>query len=325
MVEIISSNKFLVYHKNLEPHPENPERIEILLSSVDNVQLLEKYEPIDSAKIVHSDKYIERLKTICDNIYLDSDTYFTTTTILACELCLGLMEHAIENNQDHQFLLVRPPGHHAGINGKALNVKSQGFCIINNVAYLAKRLYDEGLNVCIIDIDAHHGNGTQEIFYDKDLLYISLHQRDLYPRTGFENEIGVRKGLGYNLNIPLEAYSGDGDLEQILDKLFDRLKDLALDYIIVSLGFDGYKGDELSLLQYTDHGFYYLYKKIKDIDVPSISVLEGGYNDDMGRLLRACLDALEDREPSVTIEKTGSKSDIEKIKKHIDSVLNIIK
>ncbi|RIA83728.1 Arginase/deacetylase [Glomus cerebriforme] len=173
------------------------------------------------------------------------------------------------------FALCRPPGHHANSNLCA------GYCFLNNVAISTKILIGENKKVVILDIDYHHGNGTQDIFYlNSNPLYISLHGSPDYPWfTGDESEKGEGEGEGFNINIPLSKETDDDEYLKVLKKVINKnIKPYNADYLIVSLGVDTYKDDPIGGFQITSEGFKRIGESIKSINLPTLFVMEGGYH-----------------------------------------------
>lgn len=171
----------------------------------------------------------------------------------------------------------RPPGHHAE------RSKMGGYCYFNNASIAAQRLLNKtGKNVAIIDIDAHHGNGTQQIFYDSDKVsYASLHvdTKDTAPYfTGHESETGRNEGNGHNKNIPLHKETSDSEYLSQLDKALYYLRQQNPSYLVVSLGFDGHRDDPLHIFNLTTDGYRTIAKKISSLELPTIIVQEGGYD-----------------------------------------------
>jgi acetoin utilization deacetylase AcuC-like enzyme len=166
------------------------------------------------------------------------------------------------------FSLMRPPGHHAGVFGSALGVYTRGFCYLNNIAIAVKALGKEAL---ILDVDGHHGNGTQEIFQgDSKVVYVSLHRHPHYPGTGARSE-------GNCLNFPLPADVGERLYLETLDKALGKVADVdRFGVVAVSAGFDTYRGD-LASLGLTENSYREIGKRIAALGKPTFFVLEGGY------------------------------------------------
>jgi acetoin utilization deacetylase AcuC-like enzyme len=253
---------------------------------------------------IHSESYIERIEATSGQEYtfLDADTQacaesYETAILAAGGLCQAIdMVHSGE--LQNAFALVRPPGHHAE------RSYAKGFCLFNNVA-VGARYAQEILNlhrVLIVDWDLHHGNGTQHSFEDDaSILYFSTHQYPYYPGTGALDEIGIGKGAGYTVNVPLSAGFGDADYVGIYQTI---LRPMALEFrpdlVLVSAGFDIYFGDPLGGMNVTPSGFAGLTRIILDIAEEcckgrAILTLEGGYD----------LDGLRSSVRQVLIELAG--------------------
>jgi acetoin utilization deacetylase AcuC-like enzyme len=184
------------------------------------------------------------------------------------------------------FSIMRPPGHHAGAFGAALGAYTRGFCYFNNVAIAVKCL---GKATLILDIDGHHGNGTQEIFLgDEKVTYVSLHRHPNYPGTGVASE-------GNCLNFPLPPDCGDDVHLETLDKALSMINADKFEAVAVSAGLDAHAGD-LASLGLTEKGYREIGKRIAGLKKPAFFVLEGGYNgDDVGKDIDALLKAFEGR------------------------------
>jgi acetoin utilization deacetylase AcuC-like enzyme len=176
------------------------------------------------------------------------------------------------------YAAVRPPGHHSGTNYFG------GSCYLNNAAITAQYLIDHGAGrVGIIDIDAHHGNGTQQIFYERgDVVYTSVHidpGEGWYPHwSGFADETGTRAGRGCNLNIPLAPQSGDEEIVSAVEHLAEKADTKGSDFLVVSLGVDAGTEDENSPLNVTAEGFGEVANLLAELELPTVLVQEGGYH-----------------------------------------------
>lgn len=225
--------------------------------------------------LVHTGEYIDYIRQACDREVYLAEVLITPETYKAACMAVGL---TIKASEKGDFAVVRPPGHHAGRNN------TSGFCLFNNIAIATQKLVNEGNKVCILDIDGHHGDGTQSIFYNtKEVFYVSIHEHYAYPHTGMVIETGVGEGTGYTINFPLYPGSGDKEFLDAIHKAIGRIRIFDPDVIAVSAGFDGYEKDKLLDLNYSLHAFYeagyqlkkaFRYKKV-------FAVLEGGYHDDL--------------------------------------------
>jgi acetoin utilization deacetylase AcuC-like enzyme len=186
--------------------------------------------------------------------------------------------------------LCRPPGHHAYAD------MAGGFCYLNNAAIAAEYLRGSRARIAILDIDVHHGNGTQGIFYERaDVFFVSLHAdpADYYPFfAGYADERGAGAGLGYNLNLSLAPGSGDGEMLATLDTALAAIRRYGPEALVVSLGFDASEHDPLGILKVTGAGFAEIARRIAGADLPTVLIQEGGYmsaalGDNLARFLVA--------------------------------------
>jgi acetoin utilization deacetylase AcuC-like enzyme len=199
----------------------------------------------------------------------------------------------IEAGERAAYVLSRPPGHHA------FGDLAGGFCFLNNSAIAAERLRAAGLRPAILDVDVHHGNGTQGIFYDRaDVLTVSIHadSERFYPFFwGQAHERGEGPGAGYNLNLPLARGTGDDDYLKTLDTALETVQAYGTDVVVVALGLDAYEGDPLKGLAVTTPGFARIGAAIAKLGLPCLFVQEGGYLcDALGDNLTSVLTGFED-------------------------------
>jgi acetoin utilization deacetylase AcuC-like enzyme len=277
-------------HNTGEGHPEKIDRVTAVIDNfkkIDNKKLIWK-KPVkfDQSFLIntHSPKYIDLVsKSFPENglAFLDGDTVVSPGSKEATKDAVGSIISAIDGVQQKEFknafCAVRPPGHHAEKD------KAMGFCIYNNVAvganYLIKK-YNYS-KVAIIDFDVHHGNGTQDIFYDNEkVLYISTHQYPYYPGSGSEKEIGKFNNV---LNIPLEAGTTAEEYLNAYELVLKKLKEFKPEFLLFSAGFDAHIDDPLAQLRLSSEDFYQLTKRTLEISKSIcngnvVSILEGGYD-----------------------------------------------
>ena len=290
MTTCIFTSNSSIKHDTGPGHPECPERIPAILNGLKKIQsqklIWKEIGSFDEKyiQLTHSQKYLEKINQSFpkeDLVFLDGDTIVSKGSKKAAYDAVGGIINAIDAvmNQEfnNAFCVVRPPGHHAE------KEQAMGFCIFNNVAVGATYLLEKyKLNkVAIIDFDVHHGNGTQDIFYnEKKVLYISSHQFPFYPGTGSKDEIGKFNNI---LNIPLKAGTVSEEFFNSYKKVYEKLNEFSPQFILLSAGFDAHKNDPLANVNLESKDYYILTKEIMKIakkvcDNKIVSILEGGYN-----------------------------------------------
>jgi len=271
-MKVVFSPKCLEYGSPY--HPENPRRVQLAYKYLKGKYQFIEPKPAteEDLLLVHTKEYIEKIKR--GNFY-DPDTPAYDNIYEYAKLSAGA---AILAAKEKAFSLMRPPGHHAGKSGRALGAPTLGFCYFNNIAIAVKKL---GKKTLILDIDTHHGNGTQEIFQDSEnVIFISLHTKGIYPGTGFISE-------DYCYNYPLPMGADDKLYLETLDKALSNVDLSDLEVVAVSAGFDTLEGD-LGGLRLTLNCYKEIGKKIGSLGLPVFIVLEGGYSSKLG----ICIDNL---------------------------------
>ena len=235
--------------------------------------------------LVHSQSYKDRIKMACINNETLAEIHLTPESYEAAKIAIGL---TILASKKGDFAVVRPPGHHAGLNS------SSGFCLFNNIAIAGQKLINEGKKVASIDIDAHHGNGTQDIFYNNDkVFYISFHQAFTYPYTGHADETGGGKGKGYTLNMPLMLGSDDKVFLSTMDKAIQAARYFKPDVVAISAGFDGYYKDKMMNFDFSLKAYYECgFKLGRAFNNNVFAVLEGGYHEDIYQCVNHFVDGI---------------------------------
>jgi acetoin utilization deacetylase AcuC-like enzyme len=274
-------------------HPERPERLTAIMEAAKKSGIWKHIEtpeprpaPTSAVARCHSAHHIDRVQSACVlGRPLDADTGTCTETwdaaLLAAGAGITAADLVMKGSINRAFCAVRPPGHHAESN------RAMGFCLLNNAAITARHLQDRhGLTrVAIVDFDAHHGNGTQEIFYsDGSVLYASTHQWPLFPGTGSHEEIGHDGGEGATVNCPMEAGSAMPDFQAAFeDTILPALDRFKPEFLVISAGFDSHRDDPLTDLGLQSADFGVLTGMLTDIADRHcagrvVSFLEGGYD-----------------------------------------------
>ena len=277
-------------HNTGEGHPEKIDRVTAVIENfkrLDNRNLVWKKPSSFEQSILiktHTKDYIKQVNLSFPQSglkFLDGDTVVSPGSKDATKDAVGSIISAIEGVEKKEFknafCCVRPPGHHAE------KEKAMGFCIFNNVAVGANYLIEKYKykKIAIIDFDVHHGNGTQDIFYnDKNVLYISTHQYPYYPGSGSEKENGKYNNV---LNIPLEAGTTGNEYLNAYEKVLDKLKEFKPEFLLFSAGFDAHIDDPLAQLRLSSEDFYKITKRTLEVSKPFcngniVSILEGGYD-----------------------------------------------
>ncbi len=287
-------------------HPENKERIRVIMKSLEkewflnrldskkskvfnskNDDKIDVYRPEIASNEdilrVHTKSHLDHLKSFCSSGggYLDLDTVVSEESYRIAKLAAGgaiTASKLVLEGYSSAYSLARPPGHHA------TKEKAMGFCLFNNLAIAIEHLKEcHGIKKFLVfDIDAHYGNGTAEIFInDPNVLYISIHQdpRTIFPGSGFIEEIGQEEGEGYNINIPLPPGSSNQDYKYVVERILEPVAhDFNADFYFLELGFDAHRDDPLSRMMLDDEFYPWITSKMKEIAGQMVLILEGGYN-----------------------------------------------
>ena len=286
---LITSNTYQ-NHNTGDGHPEKVDRVSVIIENfkkINNKNIVWKKPSKVKNKILeitHSSDYIKFVQNSFPEkglSFLDGDTIISPGSKEAIVDAVGSIITAIDGVQSKEFhnafCAVRPPGHHAERN------KAMGFCIYNNVAVGVNYLLEKFKfnKVAIIDFDVHHGNGTQDIFYDNEkVLYISTHQYPYYPGTGSDKEKGKYNNI---FNIPLPAGTTSEEYLNAYEFVLKKIKEFKPEFILLSPRFDAHKDDPLAQLQLTSKDFYSLTKRTLNLaklycEGKVVSILEGGYD-----------------------------------------------
>ena len=284
---IITTDSYL-NHDTGQGHPERADRVSVVIKNLKKNKKLIWKKPLKFEKkylkFAHKSNYIDEVENSFPKKglhFLDGDTIVSPGSRQASSDAVASIITAIDGVQNKEFknvfCPVRPPGHHAEKD------KAMGFCIYNNVAVGAHYLLEKyKLNkIAIIDFDVHHGNGTQDIFYENEkVLYISTHQYPFYPGTGAHNEKGKYNNI---LNIPLPAGTNSEEYMNAYDHALKKLKEFKPEFLLFSAGFDAHKDDPLAQFRLKSKDFYNITKRTlqianKNINNKVVSILEGGYD-----------------------------------------------
>jgi len=305
-------------HETGGRHPEHPDRLRAIRRTLSRAHGVEYVEP-DSAtraavEAVHDPDYVADVQEFCTGGggYWDGDTVAVEATWSAALASAGLARWAanaaLDGNDGRRtpFSLGRPPGHHATTD------EAMGFCFVNNVAVAAQDALARVDRVAILDWDVHHGNGTQEVFYDRgDVLYASIHERGLFPGTGETEETGTGDGEGTTMNLPLPGGSGDvAYAAAVEDAVAPAIEQFDPDLLLVSAGFDAHERDPISRHRVSTEGYGLLTDRVRALgertDAPLAFVLEGGYGlESLANSVEAVHETFDGRTPVDPDEAVG--------------------
>ncbi len=295
---IMFTPKFFEHNTGFN-HPEKPNRLKAVIKELGRLDTdlvdgkLERVEPysaeFEDLELVHTKEHIQLVKHVCEQGggLLDlGDTVVSKRSFEVARLAAGGAKKSVDlilnGSVKNVFALIRPPGHHAG------PYYAMGFCLFNNVAIAATHLIKNlgYKRIFIIDVDAHHGNGTQEIFYNSSqVLYVSIHEDPQeFPGTGFIDEVGEDEGIGFNVNIPLPFEAGDKEYLQAFDNIVIPIAgQYDPQFVLISVGYDGYFKDPVAKLNLSISCYNSIFEKIlnlasKHCEGKLTALLEGGYN-----------------------------------------------
>lgn len=314
-------------------HPENHLRLEAVLEHLESLPSWSRREiieanpvEVEAVRTCHPASHIEAVRRAAESGagWLDGDTPVSElsfeTALEACGGAIDAVDSVLGRDRPAAFALIRPPGHHATPD------RAMGFCLFNNAGVAARHAQREhGVErVAIVDWDVHHGNGTQDIFYeDPSVLFVSLHQWPLYPGTGWLDETGRGDGAGSTVNVPVPAGAGDRNWVEAFERVVEpAVTSFEPGLVIVSAGQDGHHADGLSNQTLTEAGYLAMAHRVGSLaraeGAGLVAVHEGGYNPEtlpmLDRLILEGFDAgLTGEEPpaSASFEETGSLSSAE--------------
>jgi acetoin utilization deacetylase AcuC-like enzyme len=304
-------------------HPETSDRLRAIRRGLSKVHGVSYHDgdpaTVEQIEAVHDTDYVSEVETFCADGggTWDADTVAVEATwdaaLAAAGLAVWAGEEALDGSQgrDTPFAIGRPPGHHAEY------ADAMGFCFFNNASVAAQAALDSGDadRVAIVDWDVHHGNGIQNIFYDReDVFYVSLHERGLFPGTGNLKETGREAGLGTTLNVPYPGGCGDAEYLAAVDDLVDPALDrFDPDLLFVSAGFDAHRNDPISRMRLSTEGYGLLARRLEEVaadsDAPIAFVLEGGYGlDALADSIRMINETFGGYEPATPDEEANSRA-----------------
>src|SRR5579871_1308568 len=272
-------------------HPERPERVRAAVDALRSVPGLRwpEVRPAEPALVarVHEERLVRGIHQLAESGggWIDADTFVVPASFDAALMAAGATLQAVADvlgqREQNAFVPVRPPGHHAR------HDRAMGFCLFNSIAVAARWALDEGgaRKVAILDVDVHHGNGTQDIFWETpEVLYYSTHQFPFYPGTGRLSDVGGGEGAGATVNVPLVAGCGDATFLAVTDQvLVPMVRRFEPDVVLVSLGFDAHWADPLAQMELTTAGYTGILARINALADELcggriVLLLEGGYD-----------------------------------------------
>jgi acetoin utilization deacetylase AcuC-like enzyme len=296
-------DEVFVRHRAPSGHPERPARAEAVRDALNAAGIASRGQHVatrmatdDELVRVHSPAYLEELARVVpgNTGWLDADTYYSPGTWDAARAAAGstaqLTVDVLHGRFAQGISVVRPPGHHA------TRDRAMGFCLLNNAAAAAAAARASGAaRVAILDWDVHHGNGTQDIFWnDPNVLYLSVHQFPFYPGSGAATEIGGATAIGATVNVGLPSGCGDAEYAAVFDHVFlPKLAVFRPDVLLISAGFDAFQHDPLAGMRVTHAGFAAMAHRLRAAaerwsQGRVVAVLEGGYDlDGLGAVLSA--------------------------------------
>lgn len=303
-------------------HPENARRLRAIEQELAARDLVRDrlVVPFDAASdaalgLVHDPRYVSGVREFAaqGGGYLDADTVVRPDSVdmaaLAAGAGMAAVDAALDGVVARSFVLARPPGHHA------TPQRGMGFCIFNTIAVAADHALERGVSrVMIIDWDVHHGNGTQDAFYESDrVLFVSFHQSPLYPGSGAASERGAGRGSGYTLNVPLRAGGGD----EVYEKVFEEVVVPAAaayqpELVLISAGFDAHAADPLASMRVSEAGFAGMARHARNVaethaEGRLIAFLEGGYDPPaLARSVAATLAVLDNADTATDAVNFGA-------------------